>query len=227
MSFTMLKSSLPGEIHTMRHSPSVLVAGAGPRVQEIIRGVLPWCDASIEFCPNLTAGLARLESHSHGLLVVCLDNDPRGGCELVTRSRHNCPLTPVLALVKPGDVSGAVRMMKAGAADCLEVSAQAGELRAALSDLLRRHCTSAWSSDLGLTRTESLVLARILDGRTTRDIAHTLHRSHRTIEVHRRTIMRKLKVSNIVDLLKRAISLRLVPANPPRAPDEDAGITEA
>jgi len=227
ISFRMLKSSLPGEIHTMWHRPRVLVAGAEPQAQEIIQRLLPPCDASVEFSPNVTDGLTRLESHSQDLLVVCLDSNSYAEYELPTRSKHNYPWTPIIGLVKPGDVSAAVRVMKAGAADCLEISAQAVELQAAISELLRRRYPNVRSGDLWLTKTESLVLAHILEGRTNLAVAQVLHRSHRTIEVHRRAIMRKLRVSNIVDLLKRAISLGLVPANPPRAQNEDAGIAEA
>jgi len=44
-------------------------------------------------------------------------------------------------------------------------------------------------------------------GMSNRAIANSLHRSERTIEVHRSHIMRKLNVDNVVDLVKRAGSL--------------------
>ena len=43
-----------------------------------------------------------------------------------------------------------------------------------------------------------------------KEIASTLHRSIRTIEVHRRSIMRKLDVDSIAGLVKRAATMGLV-----------------
>jgi len=61
-----------------------------------------------------------------------------------------------------------------------------------------------------LTRTETRVLRLILDGKSNKEIANLLHRSVRTIEVHRSHIMRKLAVDNLIDLVKRAAAMGLV-----------------
>ncbi len=61
-----------------------------------------------------------------------------------------------------------------------------------------------------LTRTEINVLRFILDGKSNKEIAHLLHRSVRTIEVHRSHIMRKFSVDNLVDLVKQAAMMGLI-----------------
>lgn len=61
-----------------------------------------------------------------------------------------------------------------------------------------------------LTKTEMKVLRFILDGKSSKEIAYLLHRSVRTIEVHRSRIMRKLGVDNLVDLVKRAAAMGLL-----------------
>jgi len=61
-----------------------------------------------------------------------------------------------------------------------------------------------------LTRAEMEVLRLIMDGKSNKEVASTLHRSVRTIEVHRSHMMRKLGVDNVVDLLKQAAALGLV-----------------
>ena len=61
-----------------------------------------------------------------------------------------------------------------------------------------------------LTRTETKVLRLILDGKSNKEIANLLHRSVRTVEVHRSHIMHKLGVDNLVDLVKRAAAMGLV-----------------
>ncbi|HSW02789.1 MAG TPA: response regulator transcription factor [Sedimentisphaerales bacterium] len=151
-----------------------------------------------------------LEHESCSLLIVCLDDEQDERFELVKQAKTPCPSTPILALVKPGDVPLAVAVMKAGAADCLETSVEAATLRSAILGLLEQYSAADRSTSLGLTQTESVVLDHILEGRTSRQIADMLHRSTRTVEVHRRAIMRKLGVSNVIDLFRCVTSLGLI-----------------
>lgn len=55
----------------------------------------------------------------------------------------------------------------------------------------------------GLTKRERQILAMIADGVGNREIAEQLGKSIRTIETHRFNIMKKLKVNNVVELLKK------------------------
>jgi DNA-binding NarL/FixJ family response regulator len=171
--------------------------------------------------------LAELERHHCGLLIVCLGDEPDSGCELIVQAKATYPAIPILAMVRPGDVSLAVGAMKAGAADCLETSVEAATVRSAILGLLERYDAADRSTDLGLTQTESLVLDHILEGRTSRQIADMLHRSTRTVEVHRQAIMHKLGASNRVDLFKRASLLGLGAFRPPYAPTGFQGCTGA
>lgn len=54
-----------------------------------------------------------------------------------------------------------------------------------------------------LTKREKEILALIADGLGNKDIAEKLGKSVRTIETHRFNIMKKLKVNNVVELLKK------------------------
>ena len=58
-------------------------------------------------------------------------------------------------------------------------------------------------------KTDKIILRLILQDKTNKEIAKLLHRSIRTIEVHRSHIMRKLDVYSIVDLVKRAAAMDL------------------
>jgi DNA-binding NarL/FixJ family response regulator len=61
-----------------------------------------------------------------------------------------------------------------------------------------------------LTITEKKILQLVIDGMSNSEIAEILHRSTRTVEVHRAHIMHKLGVDNLIDLVKRAASMGLV-----------------
>ncbi|MHC4564825.1 MAG: LuxR C-terminal-related transcriptional regulator, partial [Planctomycetota bacterium] len=54
------------------------------------------------------------------------------------------------------------------------------------------------------------VLQLIVNGKSNKEIAELLHRSIRTIEVHRSRLMRKLGAENLIDLLKRAAAMGLI-----------------
>jgi DNA-binding NarL/FixJ family response regulator len=60
-----------------------------------------------------------------------------------------------------------------------------------------------------LSKKEMAILRLILQGSSNKEIAQILHRSIRTVEDHRRYIMRKLNVDNVVDLVKRAAVMGL------------------
>ncbi|MFC4874471.1 response regulator transcription factor [Negadavirga shengliensis] len=54
-----------------------------------------------------------------------------------------------------------------------------------------------------ITKREKQILAMIADGMGNKEIADNLGKSIRTIETHRFNIMKKLKVNNVVELLKK------------------------
>jgi two-component system response regulator NreC len=60
-----------------------------------------------------------------------------------------------------------------------------------------------------LSDSEMQILRLVLDGKTTRQIASTIKRSTRTVEAHRHSIMRKLSVKNVPQLVRRATEIGL------------------
>jgi PAS domain S-box-containing protein len=62
-------------------------------------------------------------------------------------------------------------------------------------------------ADLGLTRIQRRVLAMVLAGLPSKQIARRLHRSVRTVEDHRYRIMRKVGAENSVDLARKVLQL--------------------
>ena len=61
-----------------------------------------------------------------------------------------------------------------------------------------------------LTRSEIKVLRLVIEGKSSKEIANIIHRSVRTVEVHRARTMRKLGVDNLIDLVKWAAVMGLV-----------------
>lgn len=66
------------------------------------------------------------------------------------------------------------------------------------------------TSEAILSSKESEVLELISKGYTTKKIAQMLFVSTRTIETHRSNIIKKLKVKNTAELIKKAVKLKLI-----------------
>jgi two-component system response regulator DegU len=61
-----------------------------------------------------------------------------------------------------------------------------------------------------LTRREKEILRMIIDGKNNKDIADSLDKSVRTIETHRFNIMKKMGVTNAIDMVNKAVKENLV-----------------
>ena len=62
-----------------------------------------------------------------------------------------------------------------------------------------------------LTPRQKQILRLVAEGLTNREIARHFGISVRTVEVHRFNLMRRLKVRNVAQLLRRALVQRLLP----------------
>jgi len=140
------------------------------------------------------------------LLVVDLDGGNTQGLDLIAEQKH----TPRIGLVNHGDIPTTVQAIKAGATTCLEKPVDAKKLGSEIEAILAaRISPKSPKSNVSLTPTEKTVLHHILEGKTSAETGNILHRSQRTIEVHRRNLMRKLGASNIVDLVRSCMSVHL------------------
>jgi two-component system NarL family response regulator len=85
------------------------------------------------------------------------------------------------------------------------------EVTALVADSMRgRQPLSVKPDHRALSRRELQVATLLAEGKTAPDIAAELHISPNTVDVHRRNLMRKLEVHNVVELTKYAIRTGLV-----------------
>jgi two-component system response regulator FixJ len=131
------------------------------------------------------------------------------GIELVRRAKRIVPWLPVLVITGFGDIPMAVKAVKAGAMNFIEKPLQKQSFLEAVQAAITQQCSSNLLKGKPLTAKEETVLRLILQGNSNREMAHMLHRSIRTIEDHRRHIMRKFNVDSVVGLVKRAAAMGL------------------
>lgn len=188
----------------------VFVLGMRPQVSRMLKAALAPFRARVTCLERREDCLKQLLRGGCDVLVVDLDGCAGDGLKLLTEAKRLCPWAAGFVLVDRGNVPGAVQAMKAGAADCLEQPLTEDRLRSAIGTELARTSQRPPAQGVTLTRVETRVLHLVSIGQTSDQIATLLHRSRRTIDVHRRHIMRKLGVSGTVDLMKEAMSRGLI-----------------
>lgn len=187
----------------------VYVARDGYPVRPWPEELLRRYDVSVHCFDSTAVCLETLQECPCALLVVGLDGRPDMGLRLLIQSSHMRPLMLRTAVVNKGDVHMAVRAMKAGASDCVETQSDSEWWLPAIENAASRWDGEHRHYDKPLTETEQFVLKHVLAGRTSKEIAWMLHRSPRTVEVHRTHIIQKLGVSSTVDLIRQAVAMDL------------------
>ena len=166
-------------------------------------------DAFLEVIDELDPGCLLLDFHMPG--ATGLD---------VLKAIRDKPGFAAVILTGRGDVTLAVRAMKAGAHDFIEKPYQFDELSEALETAFARleettaeaARTDAAASKLdALSAREKDVLKGLIDGRSNKLIAYDLDISPRTVEIYRANVMSKLGVKSLSEALRIAFAAGLVP----------------
>jgi FixJ family two-component response regulator len=125
--------------------------------------------------------------------------------ELARRSIH----LPIVFLTGHADVAMAVRALKGGAVDFLEKPVKGDVLLGRLAAVLALQATPATSGGeepsarvryQRLTERERQIMALVVAGKGNKDIARALRISHRTVEIHRSRVMRKMEAPSVMAL---------------------------
>ena len=99
---------------------NVFVVDDEVRVLEVVGETLGNLSVEVTCFVRPAKCLGRLRSQKCDLLIADLRMPEMDGIELVTNVKRHCPWVPVLIMAGGGDLPGAVRAMKAGAADIIE-----------------------------------------------------------------------------------------------------------
>jgi FixJ family two-component response regulator len=128
---------------------------------------------------------------------------------------------PIVFLTGHGDIPTSVRAMSHGAIDFLTKPVKKHDLCAAVERALTRDAEErekrARIRDLrarfeALTGREREVMAHVIGGQLNKQIAFDLGTSERTIKAHRASIMAKLRVQSVAELVRFAEELGIRPA---------------
>lgn len=184
-----------------------------------IRDSLSWLVESVGLRVKTFAnGDEFLEAYDPSLLgCIVLDVRMPGlsGLDLQEELNRRASDLPVLIITGYGEVQGAVRALKAGAADYLQKPVSDQTLLDRIQDCLRANIRErkkrADQADVvsrmaSLTRRQRQVMDLVVDGRSNKEIGRRLDISVKTVESHRGHVMRKMGVSTIADLARLTLS---------------------
>lgn len=179
--------------------------------------------------------VAVARARQHRPDVVCMDIGMPGlnGVDATAQLGQQCPDVRVLVLSMHKNEEYVSHALQAGAAGYLLKDAAPAELDVALQAVARgdvylspavsHHVVSGYVQRVRapsggppasrLTHRQREVLQLIAEGRTTKQIAATLHLSPKTVETHRRQVMERLAVHDIAGLVRYAVRVGLVSAD--------------
>jgi len=189
--------------------PHIYIVDDDPCIRDVISVFLARAGYECSSFSGADQCLSLLRTHKCDLLITDVRMPVKDGIELLIEARSIFPWLPVLIITSYADVPLAVKALKAGATDFAEKPLDWDRFLATVQSILSEADISDALVGKPLTRTETIILRLILEGRSNKEIAHILSRSTRTIEVHRSNIMHKLNVDNVVELVKRAAGIDL------------------
>lgn len=160
--------------------------------------------------------LENYNPQQHGCLLLDVRMPGMSGPELQTRlNAESSPSLPIIFISGHGDVPLAVRVMKAGAVDFLTKPFNDQVLLESINKALRLDKTNrekqqesaqAEAKFALLSPREVQVLQGIVAGKQNKVISSELKISLKTVEAHRASVMKKMGVKSVPELVKLVLT---------------------
>lgn len=152
----------------------------------------------------------------HGCLLLDVRMPGMSGPELqIKLNDHGLPTLPIIFISGHGDVPLAVRVMKAGAVDFLTKPFNDQVLLESINKALRvdkanrekrQESAQARAKFALLSPREVQVLQGIVAGKPNKVVSAELNISLKTVEAHRASVMKKMSVRSVPELVKLVLT---------------------
>lgn len=198
----------------MQHEPMVHIVDDDDAIRDALSLLM-----QAESIPYQTYASAEkfLDQHAQsklGCLLLDVRMPGMNGLELIDLLKEQDVSIPVIFITGHGDVSMAVRAMKAGATDFIEKPFDNERLLSLVSNCLvecvglnntSQHRHEMEARLARLTKREREVMELLVNGKQNKIIAQELNISPRTVELHRSRVMEKLHAHSLSELVKTAL----------------------
>lgn len=185
-----------------------------PSMRKYLSELVETIDYKSKTYNNANDFLSSYSDDGIGCLILDLRLPGISGLELQQQLAGNNIDLPVIMISGFGDVSTAVKAMKAGVLDFLEKPFRGQDLLDLIHNAVNKHKkdrvknnsqSEALNRVKSLTQRENEVMEHVVAGTLNKDIAKKLDISIKTVEVHRANVMEKMKVSSVADLVRASL----------------------
>ena len=194
----------------MTVEPTVYVVDDDADLCEALRYVIESDGLRTETYTSAESFLEVFDPDRPGVLVLDVRMRGMSGLDLQQHLLDQGHRIPIIILTGHGDVPMAVRSVKAGAVDFLQKPVNDQILLDCIRNAMRldaRNRQEKLQIDptvrrmARLTPRERQVMDLVVAGKANKQIAKELSVSEKTIEVHRKRVMRKMEVNSAVELV--------------------------
>ncbi len=204
----------------MTNEPTVIVVDDDEAFRDSLKALLESAKLSVAVYDSGQNFLNAYERGSGACLLLDIKLPDMNGLELQQKLISERIDLPVIIMTGYGDVSLAVKAMKAGAVDFIEKPVDRESLLESVNDALdfaRQPRESQLASEDLLAKFELLtprereVLEQLVIGRPNKVIAYELGISRRTVENHRARVMEKMEARGLSHLVRMALASGINP----------------
>ncbi|MEO5561193.1 MAG: response regulator [Dokdonella sp.] len=205
-------------MHALQHTPQqevVLVVDDDPSMLAAIRRLLMSAKFEVEIYAGGADLLADAQFDRPGCLILDVLMPGMSGLEVQAALKRRQVRLPIIFLTGLAEVPIAVEAMREGAVDFVEKPFDNSDLlvrvRHAIDGYHHRRQQALVRKEISvlmtsLTARENEVLQLVVAGKTSKEIARILGSSHRTVEIHRGHLMKKMAASTVADLVRMCMA---------------------
>jgi two-component system response regulator FixJ len=199
---------------TMALEQTVYVVDDEEPVRKALRFLTKSVGLKSESFETAQAFLDAVEHLGPGCLLLDVCMPDMNGLDLQEALAKRKVEIPVIVITGHADVATAVRAMKNGASDFVEKPIDSEDLLERIHLCLSGEAKRRRSVDFRkqaaerittLSRRERQVMEGLVAGKRNKQIAEGLFISFRTVELHRASIMEKLKANSLSDIVRIAL----------------------
>jgi FixJ family two-component response regulator len=201
----------------MLGEPTVFVVDDDEAVRDSMRLLLESVHLRVATFASASEFLTQYASDRPGCLLLDARLPDIDGLELQALLTERHISLPVIMISGHGDVSMAVRAMKAGALDFFEKPYNGQILLDRIREAIRcdqdlsqleAEINAVCARRASLTPRENEILDHIAAGDSTKEIAKALDLSTKTVEGHRTRLMEKMEAQTVAALVRMALMSR-------------------
>jgi len=188
---------------TSKFEPVVYIVDDNEAARQSLTWLIESVGLNAKAFPSSRQFLDLVNPSAVGCLVLDMRVPGMGGLELQDRLHELGYTLPIIFITAYGELTAAVQAMKKGAVDFLEKPYDSEQLLAHIQKASREHMQIADIEEriTLLTQREKQVLDLVAEGRSSGNIADNLGISQKTIEAHRTSIMKKMEVRSVSELI--------------------------